>query len=250
MTADLRPLKIAMVAPSLRLVGGQAVHTKVLADHLRADGYDVQLVPINPPFPRGAGWVKRLRYVRTVANERLYLPTLRKLRSADVVHVASASYWSFLLAPFPAIVAARRWGKPIVLNYHSSEADDHLANCGSLVHPWLKMVDKIVVPSVFLKDVFGRHGYRAEVIHNVVDTAAFHYRERVPLLPECLSVRHFEPRYGIEDTLLAFAMIQTAFPAASLTIAGRGPQEAELKHLAQALALRNVQLSVRLSVTR
>jgi glycosyltransferase involved in cell wall biosynthesis len=232
--------KIAMVAPSLGILGGQAVQAKVLADHLRADGYAVELVPINPPFPRGAGWLKRLRYIRTVANEGLYLPTLRKLRSAEVVHVNSASYWSFLLAPLPAIVAARRWGKPILLNYHSGEADDHLANWGSLVHPWLKMVDKIVVPSLFLRDVFARHGYEAEVIHNVIDTGRFRYRERLPLLPEFLSVRNFEPHYGVEYTLIAFAMIQTVFPAASLTVAGQGPQEPELRHLAQALSLRNV----------
>lgn len=232
--------RIAMVAPSLGILGGQAVQAKVLADHLRVDGFEVQLVPINPPFPRGAGWLKRLRYIRTVANESLYLPTLRKLRSADVVHVASASYWSFLLAPLPAIVAARRWGKPILLNYHSGEAEDHLANWGSLVHPWLKMVNKIVVPSVYLRDVFARHGYQAEVIHNVIDTGLYRYRERRPLLPEFLSVRNFEPHYGVEHTLVAFAMIQTVFPAASLTIAGQGPQEAELKHLAQALGLRNV----------
>ena len=232
--------RIAMVAPSLGVLGGQAVQAKVLADHLRADGYEVELVPINPPFPRGAGWLKRLRFIRTVANEGLYLPTLRKLRSADVVHVLSASYWSFLLAPLPAIVAARKWGKPILLNYHSGEADDHLAHWGSLVHPWLKMVDKIVVPSVFLRDVFARHGYRAEVIHNIIDTGQFRYRERLPLLPEFLSVRNFEPHYGVEYTLVAFAMIQTVFPAASLTVAGQGPQEAELKHLAQALTLRNV----------
>ncbi|HTL61761.1 MAG TPA: glycosyltransferase family 4 protein [Nitrospira sp.] len=232
--------KIAMVAPSLGILGGQAVQAKVLADHLRADGYAVELVPINPPFPRGAGWLKRLRYIRTVANEGLYLPTLRKLRSAEVVHVNSASYWSFLLAPLPAIVAARRWGKPILLNYHSGEADDHLANWGTLVHPWLKMVDKIVVPSLFLRDVFARHGYEAEVIHNVIDTGRFRYRERLPLLPEFLSVRNFEPHYGVEYTLIAFAMIQTVFPAASLTVAGQGPQEPELRHLAQALGLRNV----------
>lgn len=238
-----RSLKIAMVAPSLDSLGAQAVQAKMLADRLRLNGYTVDMVPINPPFPRGAGWLKRLRYVRTVANEGLYLPTLRKLRRADVVHVASASYWSFLLAPLPAIVAARRWGKPILLNYHSGEADDHLANWGSLVHPWLKMVDKIVVPSMFLKNVFARHGYQAEVIHNVVDTGQFRYRPRLPLLPEFLAVRKFEPHFGVEHTLVAFAMIQTVFPAASLTIAGQGPQEAELKHLAQALTLRNVRFA-------
>src|SRR5690348_18502802 len=102
------------------------------------------------------------------------------------------------------------------------------------------MVDKIVVPSVYLKAAFACHGYEADVIHNVIDTGQFHYRERLPLLPEFLSVRNFEPHYGVEYTLIAFAMIQTVFPAASLTIAGKGPQEPELRHLAQAHGLRNV----------
>jgi len=240
MIKTLRPPNIAMVAPTFGSIGGQALQAKVLADYLRLDRYTVEVVPINPPFPRGARWLKRLRYVRAVANEGLYLPTLRKLRRADVVHVTAASYGSFLLAPPPAIVAAHRWGKPILLHYSSVEADDYRANWGSLVHPWLKMVDAIVVSSAFLCGVFARHGYEAQVIHNVIAMDQFRYRPRDPLLPQFLSVRNFEAHHGVENTLVAFALIQTACPDASLTIVGHGSQEAELKHLGQALALRNV----------
>jgi glycosyltransferase involved in cell wall biosynthesis len=197
-------------------------------------------VPINPPFPPGTGWLKRLPFVRTLVNEAFYLPSLRRLRHADVVQIFSASYWSFLLAPLPAILAARLLKKPIILNYHSGEANDHLAHWGPLVHPWLKMVDEIVVPSVFLRDVFARYGYRAKVVHNVIDMGRFRYRRRVPLSPAFLSVRNFEPHYGVEDTLIAFALLRTTFPDATLTVAGLGPQEPELKHLADALSLRNV----------
>ncbi|HJT21265.1 MAG TPA: glycosyltransferase family 4 protein [Nitrospira sp.] len=232
--------KIAMVAPSLNILGGQAVQARAVADRLRTDGFDVEWVPIDPSFPPGTGWLKRLRFVRTVANEGLYLTTLGRLRRADVVHIYSASYWSFLLAPVPAIVAARRLRKPIVLNYHSGEAADHLAHWGSLVHPWLKMVDEIVVPSEFLREVFARHGYQATVIPNIIETGRFPYRARVPLAPACLSVRNFEPHYGVEQTLIAFALLQTVFPEASLTAAGQGPQEDELKHLAGALGVRHV----------
>ena len=100
--------KIALVAPSLCTLGGQAVQAKMLADYLRSDGYDVESVPIDPPFPSGTGWLKRLPFLRTLANQGLYLPTLGRLRHADVVQIMSASYWSFLLAPVPAILAARR----------------------------------------------------------------------------------------------------------------------------------------------
>ena len=48
------------------------------------------------------------------------------------------------------------------------------------MHPWLKMVDAIIVSSVFLRDVFARHGYEAQVIRNVIDTEQFRYRRRDP----------------------------------------------------------------------
>ena len=65
--------------------------------------------------------------VRTVVTECTYGPLLLKdLARADLVHVFSASYFSFLLAPLPAILVARALGKPVVLNYRSGEAPDHL----------------------------------------------------------------------------------------------------------------------------
>ncbi len=72
------------------------------------------------------------RYVRTVTRQLTYWPLLFKaLRDADVVHVFSASYLSFLLAPLPALVVARMLGKPVVMNYRSGEAADHLASIGN-----------------------------------------------------------------------------------------------------------------------
>jgi hypothetical protein len=57
----------------------------------------------------------------------LYVATLlAKVRKYDVVHVFSASYFSFVLAPTPAILIARLYGKKVLLNYHSGEAEDHL----------------------------------------------------------------------------------------------------------------------------
>ncbi len=87
----------------------------------------------------------------------LLLPLL--LRSSQ--NHSNHTTWSFLLAPVPAILAARAFGKRIILNYHSGEADDHLSNWGSRVHPFLRLVDDIVVPSVYLKNVFESHGYTA-----------------------------------------------------------------------------------------
>src|SRR2546429_7565109 len=168
--------RIALIAASLEILGGQCVQARLLADKLQSEGYAVTFIPINPLFPRGLGWLRRYPYVRTVLNQALYLPSLLRLRGVDVVHVFSASYWSFLLAPVPAILAAHRFGKRIVLNYHSGEAEDHLARWGRLVHPWLRLADEVVVPSEYLKAVFARLGYRARSVPNIVDTGRFRYR--------------------------------------------------------------------------
>jgi glycosyltransferase involved in cell wall biosynthesis len=119
-----------------------------------------------------------------------------------------------------------------VLHYHSGEAEDHLANWGTLVHPWLKLADEIIVPSVYLRNVFARFGYHARVIPNVVDLTAFDYRERRPLRPRLLSTRNLERYYRIDVIIEAFAHFQKQNPDATLTIAGYGSEEPRLRALA------------------
>jgi glycosyltransferase involved in cell wall biosynthesis len=227
--------RVAILAASLDILGGQGVQAQSLAEALDGDGYPVTFLAINPTFPRGLGWLRGVRYLRTCANQLIYLPTLARLSSVDVVHVFSASYWSFLLAPVPAMAAARVLNKRVVLHYHSGEADDHLSNWGPLVHPWLRLAHEIVVPSEYLRRVFARHGYQTRVIPNVVDLSRFRYRDRVPLCPRLLSTRNFEPHYRVDVILEAFARFKAEEPAATLTVAGYGPEESRLRRLAASL---------------
>lgn len=226
-------LTIAVVAPSLDILGGQGVQAKSLMDALRADGFNVLFIPVNPQFPAKLQWVRKIPVLRTLLNQLLYFPSLRQIRGAHLVHAFSASYWSFLLAPVPAIIAARLYRKPVVLNYHSGEAGDHLKNWGMRVHPWLGLCDEIVVPSQYLQTIFHTHGYDTRVIRNMIDTSSFRYRERSPLRPRLLSARNLERHYGVDNTLKAFALVQKAYPEATLTVAGYGSQEAVLKAQAQ-----------------
>ena len=101
-------IRVAFVAPSLRILGGQAVQADRLLQAWRDDpDVDAWLVPVNPDPPLLLSSAHRIKYVRTVANELTYLPLLaRELGRADVVHVFSASYTSFLLAPLPAMLAS------------------------------------------------------------------------------------------------------------------------------------------------
>lgn len=239
--------RIAIVAASLDILGGQAVQAHLLHEHLEADGWDVGFVPVNPSFPAKLRWLRSLPYARTLLNQALYVPSLVRLWQRDVVHVFCASYWSFLLAAAPALLAARSLGKRVILNYHSGEAPDHLANWGALVHPFLRLADEIVVPSPFLAEVFARHGYRARVIHNVVDLARFAYRERSTLRPVLLSNRNFEKHYRVDNTLRAFALLRDTRENAELTVAGEGSEESQLRSLADTLGLESVSFAGRVT---
>ena len=224
--------RVAIVACSLDILGGQEVQAQALSEALARDGYRVAFIPLNPRFPPGARWLRRLPYLRTAVNQALYVPSLIHLAGADVVHVFSGSFWSFLLGPVPAIAMARVLRKRVVLHYHSGGADDHLAHWGALVHPWLRLADVIVVPSEYLARVFARHDYRTRTIRNVVDLSRFEYRERRQLRPRLLSTRNFEPHYRVDVILEAFALLKEQLPDATLTVAGYGSQEARLRGLA------------------
>lgn len=230
-----------MVAPSLRILGGQAVQADRLLRAWRDDpDVDAWLVPVNPLPPRPFHAAARIKYARTVATEITYFPLLlRELRRADVAHVFSASYASFLLAPLPAMLAARMLGRPVVLNYRSGEAPDHL-NRSAIARASIRRVDKNVVPSRFLVDVFREFGINAEIIPNLVDLDRFRFRERQPLRPRLLSTRNFDTLYNVECTLRAFRLVQDCRPDASLTLVGGGVEEAALRGLVAALDLRLV----------
>ena len=240
---------VALVAASLDTPGGQGIQAQWLADHLSADGFDVARVFVDPAFPRGLRWLRRYPYLRTLLNQALYLPRLRALSCADVVHIFSASYLSFLLGPAPALVVARALGKRVILNYHSGEAADHLARWGVGVHPWLRLAHHLVVPSAYLGEVFAQYGYRATVVPNLIDLSAFHYRERKAIAPRFLSVRNLERHYGVDVILRAFALIQRHHPQGTLVVAGYGSEEKKLKRMADELGLRGVRFHGRFSRT-
>jgi glycosyltransferase involved in cell wall biosynthesis len=234
-------LNVALVAPSIGILGGQAVQADRLISAWKDDP-DVRawLVPINPmprgPLARAIG----LKYLRTIATQLTYWPLLfRELRQADVVHVFSASYFSFFLAPLPAVLVAKVLGKPIVMNYRSGQAPDHLKQ-SRIARAALRWVDRNAVPSRFLHEVFAGFGIASQVIPNIVDLERFRFRARGALGPHLLSTRNFEGLYNVACTLRAFKRVQDRYAEATLTLIGAGAQETALRGLATELCLRQV----------
>ncbi len=237
----MRRLNVAIVAPTVGILGGQAVQADRLLRAWSGDP-DVHawLVPVNPLPARPLRPFVRVKYARTLVTQLAYWPRLvRDLRRADVVHVFSASYFSFLLAPLPAVLVAKALGKPVVMNYRSGEAPDHLRR-SALARRVLRTIERNAVPSRFLHDVFAGFGIRSEIIPNIVDLDRFAFRRRSPLRPNILSTRNFEDLYNVACTLRAFRLVQDVYPEASLMLVGGGTQEPQLRALASELDLRHV----------
>jgi len=234
-------IRIALVAASQRYVGGQSVQAELLLRNWQNDpAIEAHFIPIDPPLPRPLAWVERIPFLRTMIREPIYLASLwRGLKNVEIAHIFSASYWSFLVATFPAWLIARLHGAKTAIHYHSGEARDHLQRFRG-VRSVLEDADQLVVPSGYLADVFREFGLQAQVVPNVVDLTRFHFRERKPLRPRLVCTRGFHPYYCLDVVVRAFAEIQQAFPEATLDLLGRGPLEASIRSLVREMNLSGV----------
>jgi glycosyltransferase involved in cell wall biosynthesis len=239
-------LRVAIVAPSLDFLGGQAVQARRLIDAWRDDPeVDAWLVPHNPIPPGFLSHARKVKYLRTIVTELTYIPLIfREIARADVVHVFSAAYTSFLLAPLPALLAAKLLKRPAILNYRSGQGPDHLKR-SRLARRVIAHTDCTIVPSAFLVDVFASFGLQARAVPNLLDLERFQYRRRTRPGPRIISVRNFEPLYDIACTLRAFQIVQQRRPDASLTLVGGGSGDAALRALARELQLTQVNFAGR-----
>jgi L-malate glycosyltransferase len=236
-----RPVRVCLVGPSLDILGGQAVQLQRLLGRLReVPSLAVDFLPVNPRLPGKLRALQGIKYVRTIVTETAYVASLARIaRQYDVLHAFSASYSSFLLAPAPALLAARLAGRRSVLNYRSGEAEDHLAR-SAVARRLAAAADAVVVPSGYLVGVFGQFDIPARSIHNFVEVEAIPYRRRPEPRPIFLSNRNLEPMYNVGCVLRAFARIQADVPGAELVVAGFGSERPALERLAGELGLRGV----------
>jgi glycosyltransferase involved in cell wall biosynthesis len=240
-TRTIKRFSVAIVAPSLRHAGGQAVQADLLLQHFNNDPeFEAILIPAAPVLPKRLNCVEQIPFLRTLVRMPFYLYQLwRGVSRAEIIHIFSASYWSFLLCPVPAWLTARLQGKRSIIHYHSGEALDHLQR-SPVARFVLRRVDQIVTPSQYLVDIFQRFNLAAIAIPNIVDSR-FTYRCRNPLRPRLICTRMFEPYYQVDLVVRAFAVVVTEFPEATLCLVGTGSLEDKLKALVAELELYNVE---------
>jgi glycosyltransferase involved in cell wall biosynthesis len=238
MTEKNDKIKVLLVAPSMKIVGGQSIQAQRLLDAFAADEkIEFEFAANNPDAP-----FQNVKFLRTaLASVKFWFKLFRKISKINIVHVFSSGTTSYIISTLPTFFIAKLFGKKTILHYHTGEAEAHLKNWKLTAKPTMKHFDKIVVPSQFLVDIFAKFDLKAKAIFNFVEGEKFAFRERNPLKPVFLSNRNFEAHYRVEDVLRAFRLIQNRFPEARLLIAGSGSEEKNLKKLAAELNLENAE---------
>lgn len=233
-----RRLRVLLIAPSLDMLGGQSRQCARLRGHLEKEpSLEVTFLPVNPRLPGPLHALQKIKYVRTVVTTLFFWAMLMvRVWRQDILHIFSASYYSYMLSAMPPLLLGKLLGKKVILNYRSGEAEDHLANWRTAI-PTMRLADEIIVPTGYLVDVFERFNLRARSIFNIIELDRFRFRERAPLRTIFLTSRLLEPLYNVGCVLRAFKIIQERYPQASLTVAGEGWQRAELEELARELNL-------------
>jgi glycosyltransferase involved in cell wall biosynthesis len=235
-----KAIRVLIVAPSFDILGGQSVQAARLLERLEKEpSVKVGFLPINPRLPGPLRQLQKIKYIRTIATSIAYVLTLLlRVLNYDVIHIFSASYFSFVIAPTPAIFIGKLYGRKVLVNYHSGEAEDHLQRWRTAI-PTIRLADVVVVPSEYLVEVFRKFGLTAHSINNLIDISHFPFRDRIPLRPVFLSNRNLESHYGVDTVMRAFAIIQERIPEAALTVVGDGSQRQALESLAVELGLQH-----------
>lgn len=231
-------LRLTIVGPLPPPSGGMANQCKQLLGLLEGEGAQVELVRTNAPY--SPAFVGRVPVLRALARLVPYLFALwRASGRCDVMHVLANSGWSWHLFSAPAIWIARLRGTPVIVNYRGGEAELFFADAPRFVHRTLGSASGLVVPSAFLEGVFQRFGFDSRIVPNIINLQRFAVPRTAGKAdaPHVVVTRNLEPIYDIPTVLSAFALVLKRIPAATLTVAGSGPERQNLENMVRALGI-------------
>jgi len=139
----------------------------------------------------------------------------------------------------------RQWQKPALVSFHGADVlvDMQKPVYRRATEEMLSLVKRVLVRSDSLRQAvidLGCAPEKIEIQRTGIPVGEFPFRERsIPGNGQwrLLQAGRLIGKKGLKTTLRAFAKFRKEFPAARLTIAGEGPQLAELQSLARELHL-------------
>ncbi len=231
---------VGLVGPLPPPYGGMANQAWQLYHLLQLeDAVQVSFIQTNAPYSNSL--IAKIKGLRALFRLFSYVFKIIKLVfKADVIHVLANSGWSWQLFAAPVIWIGYLCKTPVIINYRGGEAKTYFEQSIKWVAPSMNKASAIVVPSKYLQQVFTGFDYKAQVIPNIIDLQRFKVSQEKPEQKQSLDLiitRNLEAIYGIATAIKAVALIVDKIPNLKLSIAGSGPQRAELLQLVEDLKL-------------
>lgn len=238
----MKNIRIALIGPLPPPSGGMAKQLMQLSALLTKENYiDVKIVQVNSPYyPQ---WIKNVKIIRSLFRLYEYIVKLKRItREVDIFHIFANSGWSWYLFTVPAVWIGRTAKLSVIVNYHGGEAKSFFKKSFKFIRPTLTKATKILVPSLYLKEIFTEYGFTAEIFPNIIDLEKFSNSETVNKnleSPVLLVSRNLEPIYDIATAIKAFVIVLKKYPEARLIIAGSGPEKEKLEQKVKILNVAN-----------
>lgn len=216
-------------------MGGMAIQAQLFSEYLRKEGIEVNIIKRNTELGR----LGQIPILRGLLRSIVFLKNV----ITDIVHsgtilIFSNSFLNYYLYTIPPLVLGKLLQKKTIVYYHGGAAKGFFEDKRHiLAKKTLNLADKIIVPSGYLKDVFGQFGLATEIVSNILDYGVYEYRIRENPAPRFIVARHLEPIYNIEMVIRAFQLLAHKYYQAILYICGKGSEEEKLKRLVKDLNL-------------
>ncbi|WP_300458609.1 glycosyltransferase family 4 protein [Desulfobacula sp.] len=222
---------IILIAPESPPFGGMATQACLLKEGLTRENIQVFFVPTNksPKLFSEKLWL--LPVFRTVGKVFIYVAgILRSLKYCSSIHILACSHLYFYLNVIPAIVIGRIYKKRVVVNYRGGEAESFFKGFAGHFLNVFKLSDSFIVPSGYLKSIFGEFGIQVKVIPNIAQIDKFHfspphYKHHIKFI----CTRNFEAYYDILTLIKSFQLVRNDLPTVSLTLIGDGSLKQDIQ---------------------
>ena len=217
-----------------------ATQTRQLVELLSIEGLDVRVVQTNSPY--SPAWVGKIKGIRALFRLIPYFLKIWKLAGrVNVIHLMANSGWSWQLFSAPVVWIGWLRKTAVIVNYRGGEAEQYFRESIRWIAPTMNKATEIVVPSLYLKDIFAKQNFKVTVIPNIVNFERFKLRaknrENTSDEFRLIVTRNLEPIYGLSTAIKSVAKAIKEVPNLKLLIAGSGPQKEELVTLVKELGL-------------
>ncbi|MGQ9706654.1 MAG: glycosyltransferase [bacterium] len=156
----------------------------------------------------------------------------------DRIIIISSVYGSFYFFTIPAIIYSKILGIPLILFFKGGKIIISIKKIPFVKHIF-KIVDRIIVPGDFLKNVFNKYKISSFIIPDIIDTSYLKVNINFAKGKYFLMTRALEKIYGIDLAIKAYHGAYKRLDNKNLVITGSGRERKNIENLIKNLNLKD-----------